>query len=417
MSDNSYLVAHQVEPGCRSCGSASLVPTLDLGVTPLADRLMNDQTLREPEPVCPLTVVTCRDCSLVQIRETVDPRVLFGADYPYYSSVSEGLLRHFAGTAAAARKRRPVNASSLVVELASNDGYLLKNYVQDGIPVLGIDPAQGPVEVARKRGVDTMHAFFTRALAEELAGSGRRADILHANNVLAHVADTNGFVAGIAMVLKDDGLAVIECPYVRDLVDHCEFDTIYHQHLCYFSVTALDALFRRHGLVLVDVERVAIHGGSLRLFVAKQGTPGAAAQAILAEERALGLDGPAYYESFAERVRTLRTRLRDLVGRLKADGARIVGYGAAAKACTLLAYTGIGAEQLECLVDKSTFKQGWYFPGNHLPIRSPDWLLEAQPEYTLILPWNFADEIMAQQAEYRRRGGKFIIPVPDPVIV
>lgn len=417
MSDNSYIVAHQVEPGCRSCGSARLVPTLDLGVTPLADRLMNDRTLREPEPVCPLTVVMCRDCSLVQIRETVDPRVLFGADYPYYSSVSEGLLRHFAGTAAAARKRRPVDASSLVVELASNDGYLLKNYVEDGVPVLGIDPAPGPVEVARKRGVDTLHAFFTRELAGELAGSGRRADILHANNVLAHVADTNGFVAGIALVLKEDGLAVIECPYVRDLVDHCEFDTIYHQHLCYFSVTALDALFRRHGLVLVDVERVPIHGGSLRLFVARQGTPGAAVKAILAEERELGLDGPAYYETFAERVRTLRTRLRDLVGRLKADGARIVGYGAAAKACTLLAYTGIGADQLECLVDKSTFKQGWYFPGNHLPVRSPDWLLESQPEYTLILPWNFADEIISQQAEYRRRGGKFIIPVPDPVVV
>jgi len=417
MSDNSYLVAHQVEPGCRSCGSSSLVPMLDLGVTPLADRLMNDKTLREPEPVCPLTVVMCRDCSLVQIRETVDPRVLFGADYPYYSSVSEGLLRHFAGTAAAARKRRPVDASSLVVELASNDGYLLKNYVQDGVPVLGIDPAPGPVEVARKRGVDTLHAFFTRELAAELANSGRQADILHANNVLAHVADTNGFVAGIALVLKEDGLAVIECPYVRDLVDHCEFDTIYHQHLCYFSVTALDALFRRHGLVLVDVERVAIHGGSLRLFVARQGSPNAAVKAILAEERELGLDGPAYYESFAERVRTLRTRLRDLVGQLKADGARIVGYGAAAKACTLLAYTGIGADQLECLVDKSTFKQGWYFPGNHLPVRSPDWLLESQPEYTLILPWNFADEIISEQAEYRRRGGKFIIPVPDPVVV
>jgi SAM-dependent methyltransferase len=417
MSDNSYLVAHQVEPGCRSCGSPSLVPMLDLGVTPLADRLMNDKTLREPEPVCPLTVVMCRDCSLVQIRETVDPRVLFGADYPYYSSVSEGLLRHFAGTTAAARKRRPVVASSLVVELASNDGYLLKNYVQDGVPVLGIDPAPGPVEVARKRGVDTLHAFFTRELAAELANSGRQADILHANNVLAHVADTNGFVAGIALVLKEDGLAVIECPYVRDLVDHCEFDTIYHQHLCYFSVTALDALLGRHGLLLVDVERVAIHGGSLRLFVARQGSPNAAVKAILAEERELGLDGPDYYESFAERVRTLRTRLRDLVGQLKADGARIVGYGAAAKACTLLAYTGIGADQLECLVDKSTFKQGWYFPGNHLPVRSPDWLLESQPEYTLILPWNFADEIISQQAEYRRRGGKFIIPVPDPVVV
>jgi len=265
--------------------------------------------------------------------------------------------------------------------------------------------------------VDTMEAFFTRDLAQELAAAGRRADILHANNVLAHVADTNGFVAGIALVLKDDGLAVIECPYVRDLVDHCEFDTIYHQHLCYFSVTALVALFRRHGLVLVDVERVAIHGGSLRLFVAKQGAPGPAVQAILAEERALGLDGPAYYATFAERVRNLRTRLRDLVDRLKADDARIVGYGAAAKACTLLAYTGIGAKHLDCLVDKSTFKQGWYFPGNHLPIRSPDVLLETQPDYTLILPWNFAEEIIAQQAEYRRRGGRFIVPVPEPVIV
>lgn len=417
MPDSTYTVAHRVEKGCRSCGSASLVPTLDLGVTPLADRLMNDKTVLEPEPVCPLTVVTCRDCSLVQILETVDPAILFGADYPYYSSVSEGLLRHFAGTVVAARKHRPVNESSLVVELASNDGYLLKNYVQDGIPVLGIDPAPGPVEVARTRGVNTLQAFFTRELAAQLAAAGQRADIVHANNVLAHVADTNGFVAGIALLLKDDGMAVIECPYVRDLVDHCEFDTIYHQHLCYFSVTALDALFRRHGLTLVDIERVPIHGGSLRLFVARQGSPSAAVRTILAEERELGVDTPAYYENFAGRVRTLRARLRELVEGLKADGARIVGYGAAAKACTLLAYTGIGAGFLECLVDKSTFKQGWYFPGNRLPVRSPDYLLETQPDYTLILPWNFAEEIMAQQSEYRRRGGKFIVPVPEPVIV
>lgn len=416
MPGSPYVVAHEVIAGCRSCGSRSLVQVLDLGTTPLADRLLNDKTLQEPEPVCPLTVVVCRDCSLMQIRETVDPTVLFGADYPYYSSVSEGLLRHFEGTVTAARRHHPVDGSSLVVELASNDGYLLRNYVRDGIPVLGIDPASGPVEVARQRGVNTMHAFFTRSLADELAADGRRADIVHGNNVLAHVADTNGFVAGIATILKQDGLAVIECPYVRDLVDHCEFDTIYHQHLCYFSVTALNHLFERHGLSLVDVERVPIHGGSLRLFLAKQGPVAESVGKLLAEERALGLDQPSYFEDFANRVTRLRSRLRELVDGLKREGRTIAGYGAAAKACTLLAYTGIGARQLECLVDRSTFKQGWYFPGCHLPIRHPDWLLESQPDYTLILPWNFADEIIAQQAEYRRRGGKFIVPIPEPVI-
>ena len=416
MSPEPFIVPHETVAGCRSCGASGLHPVLDLGTTPLADRLLTEQTLRQPEPFCPLTVWVCPACSLMQIRETVPPEVLFGADYPYFSSVSDALMHHFRGTVDAALARHPVDRSGLVIELASNDGYLLRHYVEAGIPALGIDPAAGPVEVARKRGVETLHAFFTRELGQDLASGGRRADIVHANNVLAHVADTNGFVAGIATILKDDGLAVIECPYVRDLVDACEFDTIYHQHLCYFSVTALDALFRRHGLYLVDVERVPIHGGTLRLFLTKRDAPGATVGQLLAEERALGLDRPAYFDDFADRVRALRDSLQAMFAKIRSEGGRVAGYGAAAKACTLLAYTGVGP-YLECLVDRSGFKQGRYFPGCHLPIRHPDWLLESQPDYTLLLPWNFSAEIMDQQAEYRRRGGKFIVPVPSPEIV
>lgn len=417
MHAETYTVEHEVIAGCRSCRSRSLRPVLDLGITPLADRLLTQATLHDPEPVCPLTVVVCHECGLMQILETVAPEMLFGPDYPYFSSVSEGLSRHFEGTVAAARSRRRVDGSSLVIELASNDGYLLRHYVASGVPVLGIDPASGPVEVARRRGVSSINSFFDRRLADHLAASGRLADVVHGNNVLAHVADTNGFVSGMATILKDDGLAVIECPYVRDLIDTCEFDTIYHQHLCYVSLTAVDILFRRHGLFVIDVERVPIHGGSLRLFLAKHDEPGESVRRLLAEERSLELDKPVYFENFGKRVERLRMALRALVDDLRRDGRRIAGYGAAGKGCTLLAYTGIGAEHLECLVDRNGFKQGRYFPGNHLPIRHPDWLLESQPDFTLLLPWNFADEIIAQQAEYRRRGGRFIVPVPEPVIL
>jgi hypothetical protein len=235
--------------------------------------------------------------------------------------------------------------------------------------------------------------------------------------VLAHVADTNGFVAGIATTLKDDGLAVIECPYVRELVDHCEFDTIYHQHLCYFSVHALDRLFRRHGLHLNDVQALKIHGGSLRLFVGKAPRPAAAVAQVLAEERQIGLDRVGYYRDFASRVAGVREKLRGLLDRLKGEGRSIAGYGAAAKACTLMAYVGIDGRDLACIVDRSEFKQGKLYPGNRLPIRPPAWLLEHQPDFALLLSWNFAEEIMRQQDEYRRRGGRFIIPIPEPVIL
>ena len=402
--------------GCRSCKSKSLELVLDLGITPLADRILTQETAALPEPVCPLTVAVCSACSLMQIRETVAPEVLFGSDYPYYSSVSEALLSHFRGNVATVLERKKLDAHSLVIELASNDGYLLRNYLEPGIRVLGVDPAAGPVKEARRKGVETINAFFTIDLARELAASGRLADVVHANNVLAHVADTNGFVAGIGGILKQDGVAVIECPYVRDLVDHCEFDTIYHQHLCYFSLHSLDRLFRRHGLFLNDVQRLPIHGGSLRLFVEKQDKTGVAVADLLEDERRIGLDRVDYYRDFAGRVAEVKRRLRALLDRVKGEGRSIAGYGAAAKACTLMSYVGIDADDLSCIVDRSQFKQDKLYPGNRLPIRHPDWLLENQPDFALLLSWNFAEEIMLQQAEFRRRGGKFIIPIPEPRI-
>ncbi|MGD2048708.1 MAG: methyltransferase domain-containing protein, partial [Chloroflexota bacterium] len=252
---------------CRSCGSKNLETILAFGNTPLADRLLTEEQLDDPELIAPLTLVFCSDCTLAQIRETVDPEVLFYAEYPYFSSVSASLMAHFRESALEIMADRVLNEDSFVVEAASNDGYMLKNFAEKDIPVLGIDPAQAPAQAALKAGIPTMCTFFGRDLAQQLRREGRAADVFLANNVLAHVPDLNGFVAGIRTILKDSGLAVIEVPYVVDLVDHCEFDTIYHQHLCYFSVTALDRLFRRHTLYLNDVHRVAIHGGSLRLFV------------------------------------------------------------------------------------------------------------------------------------------------------
>ncbi|PMP86592.1 MAG: methyltransferase, partial [Roseiflexus castenholzii] len=239
---------YRVEERCRASGSPNLLPILSFGVTPLADRLLTAEQLGGEEPFAPLTLVFCPDSALLQIQETVDPEVLFYAEYPYFSSVSKSLLKHFGESAQAIMASRALGPESLVVEAASNDGYMLRNFVERGIPVLGIDPARAPAEAARKIGIPTLNTFFTQELAQQLRSEGKAADVFLANNVLAHVPDLNGFVRGIRIMLKDDGIAVIECPYVVDLVDHCEFDTIYHQHLCYFSVTALDRLFRAHGL-------------------------------------------------------------------------------------------------------------------------------------------------------------------------
>ncbi|MGH8298203.1 MAG: class I SAM-dependent methyltransferase [Steroidobacteraceae bacterium] len=402
---------------CRSCGGKDLGVFLSLGEMPLSDGLLAAGDLARAEPRYPLDVAFCRSCALVQILETVPPEQLFGADYPYFSSFTDALLEHSAANVAARIEERRLDASSLVIELASNDGYLLQFYRARGIPVLGIDPAPGPVAAARAKGIDTLQAFFGRDLATQLAAQGRRADVIHANNVLAHVADTQGFVAGMGMLLKDDGVAVIEVPYVKELIDRGEFDTIYHEHLCYFSVTALSSLFQRHGLALNRVEPLEIHGGSLRLFVGRRAQSDRSVGEHLRAERTAGVDRLEYYSDFSSRVGRIRGDLVALLERLKRGGARIAGYGAAAKGTILLNFTGIGAEVLEFVADRNVHKQGRYIPGVRLPIVAPGRILAEQPGYLLILPWNFKEEIMEQQAEYRRRGGRFIVPVPEPVIV
>jgi SAM-dependent methyltransferase len=404
-------------PACRSCGSNELHVFLSLGDLPLSDGLLAPDQLSGKEPRYPLDVAFCEQCALVQILKTVPPEELFGEDYPYFSSFTDALVRHARANVEARIAERGLGPKSLVIELASNDGYLLQHYHAAGIPVLGIDPAPGPVKAAREKGIETMLAFFGRDVAEDLVADNRLADVIHGNNVLAHVADTNGFVAGIAKLLKPDGVAVIEAPYVRDLIDHGEFDTIYHEHLCYFSVTALRPLFARHGLHLNGVERLAIHGGSLRLFVERQDHPQRSVLDLLEEERQLGLDRLDYYAGFGERVGRIRDQLGSMLRGLKAEGKKLVGYGAAAKGTILLNYIGIGSDLLDFVVDRNTYKQGRWIPGVRLPIRPPSEILETQPDYVLILPWNFKDEIMEQQAEYRRRGGRFIIPIPEPAII
>ncbi len=273
-----------ITPICRSCGKAELERFLDLGQSPLADRILSKEQLEYSEATFPLEVVFCHNCSLVQILETVPPEELFCKDYPYYSSVSPTLLSHSRDNVTQIIKKRNLNSKSFVIELASNDGYLLKNYVENNIRCLGIDPAEGPAKAARDMGVPTLCTFFTQKLAERLVDEVGKADVIHANNVLAHVADTNGFVKGIGILLKSDGVAVIEVPYLRDLIDNCEFDTIYHQHLCYFSVTALDNLFRRHQLFLNEIEHLPIHGGSLRLYIGCHDSAGQSVNILLSNK-------------------------------------------------------------------------------------------------------------------------------------
>jgi SAM-dependent methyltransferase len=394
---------------------------VSLGRVPLANSLLKEADLRQPEAVFPLDVVFCPDCSLVQITETVSPELLFG-EYLYFSSFSDTVVDNARNIVERMVQERGLDGASLVVEIASNDGYLLQFYQQAGVGVLGIEPARNIARVAEEKGIPTRCLFFGDETAAALAAEGIRADVMHANNVLAHVADLNGVVEGFRQLLKPDGVAVIEVPYLRDLIEKVEFDTIYHEHLCYYSLTALEALFQRHGLVIADVERIAIHGGTLRLFAEALRGPAEAqyssrVRQLLAEEQQLGMDAFPYYQRFGDRIDTLRRELAVLLRRLKAEGKRIAVYGASAKGSTLMNTFGLGADLLDYVVDRSTVKQGLYTPGNHLPILAPENLLKDQPDYVLLLTWNFAREILGQQREYLARGGKFILPIPQVRVV
>ena len=397
---------------CKSCGSNNAQLILTLGETPLANSLLGEHELSNPEPRYPLDLVFCENCTLVQITEVVAPEILF-TDYPYFSSFSESMLTHSRDLALRLIMERSLNSESLVVEPASNDGYLLRNYVEKGIPVLGIEPALNIAEFANNHGVRTLPEFFSVDFSHKLTELGYHADIIHANNVLAHIADINGFVSGIEHLLKPDGICVVEVPYIVDLVDHTEFDTIYHEHLYYYSLSSLIPLFSRNGLTVYDVERIPIHGGSLRVFVGKNYSPTSTVDQMLETERTRQVDRFVYYEGFQSKVEGIRQDLVDLLEKLTAQDKRIAAYGASAKGSTLLNYTGIGARTIEFVADRSTVKQGYYTPGSHIPIVAPGVLLEEMPDYVLLLVWNFADEILAQQEQYMKAGGKFIIPIPE----
>jgi hypothetical protein len=404
---------------CRACDSTALEVFLDLGLAPLANRFLRPDQMGESEPHFPLRVCLCRQCGLVQVDEDVPREVLFG-DYIYVTGTSDLVHRHAQWLAETFCRRLSLGPHDLVIEAASNDGSVLKAFRRHSVQVLGIEPAANIAAQAQGDGVPTVVQFFDTRVARDLRNAYGPARLFLARHVLGHVTDLHGFAAGIQTILAEDGVALIEVPHVANLYEQLAFDTIYHEHLCYFSVAVLQTLFARFGLALLDVEQVDIHGGSVLVQVAREDGPYQFSRRVdvaLATEKALRLARLETWADFAQRVGRLKRELLEFLdGHLRA-GRRLAAYGAAAKGNALLSYCGIGTERLPFLADKARTKQGLLTPGHHIPVLDPAILLEEQPDLTLILAWNFAAEIVEQQAEYRRRGGRFAVPVPRPHVL
>ncbi|GAA0561075.1 class I SAM-dependent methyltransferase [Rhizomicrobium electricum] len=400
-------------PHCRFCGTPMSQVVLDLGEQPLANSFLSKADLDRSEEVFRLCVRVCNACWLMQTDATPDPRVIF-SDYVYFSSYSDLWMRHARDYCAAMTARFGIGRESFVIEVASNDGYLLRNFVADGVRCLGIEPAENVAAVARKADVPTESVFLGVQTARDIASRHGRADLMAANNVLAHVPDINDFVAGLAILLADSGVLTVEFPHVANLIELCQFDTIYHEHFSYLSLTAVETIFARHGLSLFDVEELPTHGGSLRLYV-RHGTaaPSDRLAALRAREAALGVTTPAYYERFNRRAQGVIAAVRGFLAEAKATSKQVVAYGAAAKGNTLLNACGATTAEIAYAVDRSPHKQNKWLPGSHLPVFSPERIAETKPDYVFILPWNIKSEIAAQMKHIGGWGGKFVTAIPE----
>jgi predicted TPR repeat methyltransferase len=400
---------------CRGCGSGDLHEILALGEQPPANALT--ATAEQVVPTAPLTLLLCGACALAQLAVSLDPSELF-TDYAYFSGMSPGVVANAEALVRRVLHEVDLGVGSRVLEIASNDGYLLRGYRDAGVEVLGVDPARNIAEAAQKAGIPTLPRFFTAALGSELAADGWRADVVHANNVIAHVPALDDVVEGIAAVLAPRGTAIIETPSLRTLVEHLEYDTIYHEHVYCHSAVGLDTVLRRHGLTLVRIEQIPIHGGSLRLFVGHAGRADVdpSVDETLGAERAAGMDKVEHFADFGQRVDALRSRQRAFLDEAAERGRSVGGYGAAAKATVLLHAVGADVSDVAFVVDRSPHKVGRYLPNTGIPVLAVSELTARQPDYAMVFAWNFAEEIITQCADYAAAGGRFVIPVPDVAV-
>jgi SAM-dependent methyltransferase len=411
------LQAGQNAARCRACGHPLNVTFCDLGATPLANAMLRNET--EAETFYPLHALVCDQCMLVQLIQYNTPAEIF-SEYTYFSSYSQSWLAHAKDYSAKVTGRFELGKGSFIVELASNDGYLLKNFVAAGIPCLGVEPAENVAEAASAIGVPTLVEFFSENLARRLVADGKQADLLVANNVLAHVPDLNDFVAGIKTLLKNRGIATFEFPHLLNLIRNVQFDTIYHEHFNYFSLLSLQRVFARHELRIFDLEKLATHGGSLRVFACHDTDPRGVMPVVpevIDEEREFGLADLATYRAFGAQARRVKLNLIRFFVDAVSAGARIACYGAAAKGNTLLNYCGIGKDHISFAVDRNPHKQGRLLPGTRIPVFDPDHVAVERPEYLLILAWNLKEEVMTQMKHIRDWGGRFVIPIPDVEII